>query len=165
MKERISQMVRVLQVEYAVLWILALGVVLCNELGLFVEGHFAGDGLMEYILQTVGILLVIGLIPFSLRLFSLSLVKRIQQLPLEEAMKSYRRWSEIRLALLAVPVLINLSFYYLTLNTTGLFCAVMALLASLFCVPSRKRLMTELQLPEEGEIDCKNNVGGLSTDK
>ena len=151
MKEKIAQLVRVLQIEYAILWMLALGVVLCYETGLFMEGRFAGDALMEYILQTVGILLVIGLIPFSLRLFSLSLVKRIQTLPLTEAMKSYRRWSEIRLALLAVPVLINLSFYYLTLNTTGLFCALMALLASLFCVPSYRRLAGELQLPEMEE--------------
>ena len=148
MKEKIQRMVRVLQMEYALLWILTLGVVLCYELGLFMEGAYAGDAMMEYVLQTAGILLVIGLIPFSLRLFSLSLVKRIQTLPLAEAMKSYRRWSEIRLALLVVPVLINLSFYYLTLNTTGLFCAVMALLASLFCVPGYKRVISELQLPE-----------------
>ena len=148
MKEKIQQLVRVLKIEYALLWVLALGLVLCYELGLFTEGALAGDARMEYILQTAGILLVIGLIPFSLRLFSLSLVKRIQDLPLEEAMKSYRRWSEIRLALLAVPVLINLSFYYMTLNTTGLFCALMALIASLFCVPTTHRLVSELQLPE-----------------
>ena len=148
MKEKIQQLVRVLTLEYALLWVLAIGLVLCYETGLFTEGQYAGDARMEYVLQSVGILMVIGLIPFSLRLFSLSLVKRIQTLPLTEAMKSYRRWSEIRIALLAVPVLINLSFYYLTLNTTGLFCAMMALIASLFCVPTESRLLNELQLPE-----------------
>ena len=104
---------------------------------------------MEYILQSIGILLTIGLIPFALRIFSLNLVKRIQELPLTEALKSYQRWGEVRLFLIAVPALLNVQFYYLTLNTTGLFCAVMALIASLFCVPSENRLKNELNLPEE----------------
>ena len=65
-----------------------------------------------------------------------------------EALKSYRRWSEIRLFLLAVPAIMGISFYYLTLNTTGIFCAAMALIASLFCVPSESRLLNELDLPE-----------------
>jgi uncharacterized membrane protein YbhN (UPF0104 family) len=53
------------------------------------------------------------------------------------------------LGLLVVPVLTNLSFYYLTLNTTGLFCAAMSLIASLFCVPTRKRIWNELDLLKE----------------
>ena len=64
-------------------------------------------------------------------------------------LSSYRRWNEIRLGLLVVPVLTNLSFYYLTLNTTGLFCAAMSLIASLFCVPTRKRIWNELDLLKE----------------
>ena len=95
------------------------------------------------------ILLTVCLIPLSLRLFSLNLVKRIKELPLQEALKSYRLWSEVRLALLMAPAILGISFYYLTLNTSGLFCACMALIASLFCVPSRKRLLAELDLPED----------------
>ena len=97
----------------------------------------------------MGILLTIGLIPFALRIFSLNLVKHIQELPLAQALKSYQRWGEVRLFLIAVPALLNVQFYYLTLNTTGLFCASMALIASLFCVPSENRLKNELNLPEE----------------
>ena len=104
---------------------------------------------MDYVLQTVGILLAVGLIPLSLRLFSLSLVKNVKQRSLPEALKSYRRWSEIRTGMLVVPVLVNLSFYYLTLNNTGVLCAMMALIASLFCVPTRKRMLDELDLVKE----------------
>ena len=80
--------------------------------------------------------------PFVLS-FELSLTRIIY------ALSSYRRWSEIRLGLLVVPILTNLSFYYLTLNTTGLFCAAMSLIASLFCVPTRKRIWNELDLLKE----------------
>ena len=104
---------------------------------------------MEYMLQSVGILMTIGLIPFALRIFNMNLVKRIKEFPLERALASYKLWNDVRLCLLSVPAILNFSFYYLTLNTTGLFCGVMAMLASLFCVPSESRIKNELDLPEE----------------
>ena len=94
----------------------------------------------------MGILMTIVFIPFALRIFSLNLVKRIKELPLQQALKSYCIWADVRLALLFVAAILNLQFYYLTLNTTGLFCTVRALLASLFCVPSESRIKNELDL-------------------
>ena len=113
------------------------------------QGTLADDAQMEYIFQTMGILMTIVFIPFALRIFNLNLVKRIKELPLQQALKSYRIWSDVRLALLLVPALINLQFYYLTLDNTGLFCACMALIASLFCVPSESRIKNELDLQED----------------
>lgn len=138
-----------LQTEYAMVWVLPLLLVLLYEAGVLCEGAFADDARMDYVLQTLGILLSVGLIPMSLRLFSLSLARRVKALPLPEALGSYRRWSEVRLGLLLIPVLVNLSFYYLTLNTTGLLCAAMPLVALLFCVPTRRRVLDELDLQEE----------------
>ena len=94
-------------------------------------------------------MLTIGLIPFALRMFNLNLVKRIKEFPLERALVSYKLWNEIRLSLLFVPAVLNFSFYYLTLNTTGLFCGAMAMIASLFCFPSESRIKNELDLPED----------------
>ena len=141
MEERINKTVKYLQAEYIMIWILPIVLVILYETGIMTEGDYAGDAR--------GILLTVGLIPLSLRLFSLSLVKCVKLLSLPDALSSYRRWSEIRLGLLVVPVLTNLSFYYLTLNTTGLFCAAMSLIASLFCVPTRKRIWNELDLLKE----------------
>lgn len=146
MEKKIKQLLQCLQVEYLLVWILPLLLVILYETGVMTEGMYAGDVRMDYILQSVGILLAVGLIPLSLRLFSLSLVKNVKQLSLPEALKSYRRWSEIRIGMLLVPVLVNLSFYYLTLNNTGVLCAMMALIASLFCIPTRKRMLDELDL-------------------
>lgn len=151
MDKRINRILKCLQAEYIVMWILPLLLVVLYETGVMNEGALAGDVRMDYILQTIGILLVVGLIPVSLRLFSLSLVKRVKELSLPDALSSYRRWSEVRLGLLLVPVLMNLSFYYLTLNTTGVMCAAMSLIASLFCVPTRKRMLDELDLLREEE--------------
>lgn len=149
MEKKIRQLLRCLQLEYALMWALPLLLVLLYETGVMAEGAYAGDARMDYVLQTVGILLAVGLIPLSLRLFSLSLVKHVKQLSLPDALKSYRRWSEVRTGMLLVPVLVNLSFYYLTLNNTGVLCAMMALIASLFCIPTRKRMLDELDLVKE----------------
>ena len=146
MAEVIKQLLKRLKIEFVAVWCLVLLLVVCYEAGIFTEGVFVGDARMDYILTTIGILLTIVMIPLSLRLFNLNLVKRISKLSTFEALKSYRRWSEVRLALLLVAALLNMSIYYLTLNTTGLFCSLMALLATLFCIPTKERLLKELDL-------------------
>ena len=157
MEKKIKQLLQWLQLEYVLVWALPLVLVALYETGVMTEGAYAGDVRTDYILQAVGILLAVGLIPLSLRLFSLSLVKHVKQLALPEALKSYRRWSEVRIGMLLVPVLVNLSFYYLTMNTTGVMCAMMALIASLFCVPTHKRMLDELDLVED---ENKNQAVG-----
>lgn len=146
MAEVIKQLLKRLKIEFVAVWCLVLLLVVCYEAGIFTEGVFVGDARMDYILTTIGILLTIVMIPLSLRLFNLNLVKCISKLSTFEALKSYRRWSEVRLALLLVAALLNMSIYYLTLNTTGLFCSLMALLATFFCIPTKERLLKELDL-------------------
>lgn len=151
MKEQIKRILKWQIVAFILVWALPLVYALLHEAGVLSQGALAGDARMEYIFQTIGILMTIVLIPFALRIFNLNLVKRIQELPLQQALKSYRIWADVRLALLVVPALINLQFYYLTLNNTGLFCVAMSLIASLFCVPSESRIKNELDLPENLE--------------
>jgi hypothetical protein len=148
MKEQIKRILIIQKSAFIGVWTAPLLLVVLYETGLYQEGLLAGNAQMEYILQSVSILLTIGLIPFALRMFNLNLVKRIKELPLQQALKSYQTWSLLRLALLFVPAILALSFYYLTMNTTNLFCACMALIATLFCVPSESRIKNELDLPE-----------------
>ena len=148
MKEQIKRILIIQKSAFLGVWTAPLLLVVLYETGLYQEGLLAGNAQMEYILQSVSILLTIGLIPFALRMFNMNLVKRIKDLPLQQALKSYQIWSFLRLALLFVPAILALSFYYLTMNTTNLFCACMALIATLFCVPSENRIKNELDLPE-----------------
>ena len=149
MKEQIKRILTIQKCVFLGVWTAPILLVILYETGLYPSGIHAGNVKLEYIFQCVSILLTISLIPFSLRIFNLNLVKRIKELPLRDALKSYQIWSEVRLALLFVPAILSLSFYYITLNTTNLFCACMALIATLFCVPSEARLKNELDLPEE----------------
>lgn len=149
MKKQIKRILNQQKGGFIAIWALPIFYAFLFEMGALPKGVYEGDARLDYILQSIGILLTVGLIPFALRMFNLNLVKRIKELPLQEALKSYNRWSEIRMGLLFVPMMLNLQFYYLTMNTTGLFCACMALIATLFCVPSENRIKNELDLPEE----------------
>lgn len=148
MKEQINKQKNLLQGEFILAWILALAFVVLNECGVLTQGTYASDASMKYILQTIGILLACALLPVSLRSYSKALL-RIRELPLHEALVSYRRWNEIRLSMLFVPAILNLSIHYLTLESSCLFCSCMVMAGMLFCIPTRNRIMNELDLSEE----------------
>ncbi len=148
MEKELKRLIRILKAEYALMWVLTVLLAALYECDILPQGLFAGDAQMEYIMQVTSILLTICLIPLSLRLFNLSLTRHIAALPLKNALKSYRRWSEIRIALLTVASLASLSAYYWTMDTTGLLCTGMTVIASLFCVPCKERLLSELNLSD-----------------
>lgn len=149
MEKKIKRLLCLLQTEFALLWALNGGLVALYETDVLPQGIFAGDTQMEYVMQAVGILSAVCLIPLSLRVFHLSLARYVRQLPLPAALVSYRRWNEVRLSMLLASSQFNMVVYYTTLNVTGLLCAGMVLLASLFCIPGRKRLLEELDLERE----------------
>lgn len=149
MKEQIKRLLVIQRSFFIGVWTSPILLVFLYENEIFQKGMYQGNAQMEYILQSISILLTVCLIPFALRLFNLNLVKRIKELPLQQALKSYQIWCDVRLCLLFVPAILGVSFYYLTLNTTNLFCACMALIATLFCIPSESRIKNELDLPED----------------
>lgn len=148
MKEQINKLKNLLQGEFIFVWILVLAFVALNECGILTQGVYADDASMKYMLQTIGILLACAMLPASLRSYSKALL-RIRELPLQEALTSYRRWNDIRLAMLFVPAILNLSIHYLTLESSCLFCSCMVMSGMLFCIPTRNRIMNELDLSEE----------------
>ena len=133
MEKEIIRLLRCLKIEFALLWVLCIILIGLYECDILPQGVLADDVRTGYMLQVLGILLAVGLIPLSLRLFSLSLTKYVRVLPL------------------LVAALVNLSVYYWTMDTTGLLCAGMVLVASLFCVPGRERMMSELDLHNNEE--------------
>lgn len=132
-------------IEYTVLWVVAALIVLLFEWGCMEEGALAGEPRVTFTLQTAEILLTLALVPLSLKLYAKKLVG-LSALPLLQALKAYHRWGMVRLCLLTVVVWGNLVIYYLTLNNIGSLCALIGVAASLFCVPGRRRLLTELKI-------------------
>ena len=152
MEERIKRVIKNLKISYIVFWGLAVLLILLGELDIIPVGMYADDVRMTYYLETAGILLAAISVPLSLKLFSWVLIKKIDKASFAIALGMYFRWSGVRLLILAIPTVINLLIYYLTLSNTGLLCALLTLTASLFCVPGEKRLRKELKIDKEDTI-------------
>lgn len=146
MEKQLKSLVTRLRTEYILFWVVSVAVMVLYETGVLEEGALAHDPTLCYASQTLGVLAALCLIPFSLKMFSMVVTKRLANMEKEEALRSYRRWSEVRLAFLAVVVLVNLSVYYTTLSSIGGLCALLGALASLFCLPGVERIKSELAL-------------------
>lgn len=151
MEKKIKVLLTLLKIEFYAMWVIVIGLIAGYECGILEEGVLIGNDNAMYMAQLTGVLLAICLIPTSLRIFNLSLTKYIKTLNIENALKSYRRWSEVRIILLLVVAVFNISLYYWTMDNTGLLCGGMAVLASMFCIPGRKRILSELDLTKEEE--------------
>lgn len=97
----------------------------------------------EYVTETVGILLLIALLPLAAQLFSIPAVRRQVMTSHPRWERNYIRWSLLRLCLFAIPLLFHLILYYMFLSTTHSFCAVIAGLGLLYGWPTRVRMEEE----------------------
>lgn len=146
MEKEIKQTSQRLVWSYRLFWLLPLMIVVAGESEWIPVGDLADDVTMTYMLDTFGILLTAICVPLALKLFSRIFRKKIDEVTIDVALKRYAFWSLIRLGLLGLPLLLNLVSYYLTLSRTGLLCMLITLTASLFCVPSEKKLRSELNI-------------------
>lgn len=149
MEEQIKNVFKSLKIQYLSFWIAPLLLIVAGETELLPVGIKADSVRAVYVFETIGILLTAISVPLSLKLFSLVLSKKIDQLTFPIALNRYMLWGAVRLAVLEFAVVFNLAGYYLTLSNTGALCALIGLTASLFCVPSQKRMNKELHINKD----------------
>ncbi len=149
MEEQIKKTAARVRSAFVYFWILPILLVILGETGGDWVGMYAGDVRATYLAETVAILLVAINVPVSLKLFSWMLVKKIDTVSLPEALRLYLLWSSVRLILLAIPVLAGFFTYYMMLSNKGVLCALIALTASLFCLPGEERMRRELHIHRE----------------
>ena len=149
MERKINAVLKSVKNVYYCFWIFPIAIVLLGESVDEWVGCYATNLQLIFLVETILILLTALCIPLALKLFAQILIKKIDKLSIADALKQYRVWSIVRLGLLALPLLMGFSVYYLMLSTKGLLCALIALTASLFCVPSEKRMRAELHIEKD----------------
>ena len=149
MERKINAVLKSVKNVYYCFWIFPIAIVLLGESVDEWVGCYATNLQLIFLVETILILLTALCIPLALKLFAQILIKTIDKLSIADALKQYRMWSIVRLGLLALPLLMGFSVYYLMLSTKGLLCALIALTASLFCVPSEKRMRAELHIEKD----------------
>lgn len=146
MEEKIIKTIRNLRIQFYLFWLIPIILVILYETGLLPVGIYVDEAHIQFILENIGILLSIIAVPLSLKLFSITLKNKIDNITFPVALYKYELWSGIRLSILELAVIFNIIIYYFTLNNIGGLCALIALTASFFCYPGEKRLCEELHL-------------------
>ena len=128
------------QTIYVILLLIAAATITMFETGVLpTDGLTCYDGTFRYFIDAAVLLLTIGLIPLAAKKFDKS-IEKVKNSDNETFLKTYRRESEIQLALLFVVIMINIGTYYGSGNESMIYCALAGFVRYLFCFPSNKAM-------------------------
>ena len=145
MDQLIDRLSRLLLLEYIAVWALAIITYILGETDIIPGGILAAPGSQtEFAVNMANIILMIIVVPLSLKLFTLNTQRNLRRMNKEEALDAYHLWSAIRLGLLLLSILAGITSYFLLLNTTGLLCACISLVTTLLCIPSKAKIINYL---------------------
>lgn len=153
MDKIINNLMRWLVVEFCFVWIVAIGTFVIGELDIIPNGVALENYQVVFYINLVNVLLLIICVPLSLKLFVLNTQRGLRRMNKEEALNSYHLWSAIRLGLLLLCIEVGIVSYFLSIDSTGELCTCIALVITLFCIPSRKKIETFLSSKEDEPID------------
>ena len=150
----IDKLMRSLYLELGATWNIVVLTCVLGELDVIPNGLWTPKGhQFEFYVEVVNVLMIIVCVPLSLKLFSLNTQRCLRRMDKDDALSSYHLWSLIRIGLLLVCMEIGVLTYYLLLDTKGLLCAGIALIASFFCVPSTTKVKAYLTAKEDESLE------------
>lgn len=136
MVKYIQRLISVLKWELATVWLLVFIIILLGETDVIPNGLVQPHSAAEFKLNTVAVVLVVIGIPSAIRLFTLNTTRGLRRMNNEEALRSYHIWSIVRMGILGLTAVFSVVVYYLATSVSGILCALIALVATLFCWPS-----------------------------
>lgn len=119
---------------------LALVFVVLFELDMLPTGIMADDKQTDFLLTATMEIVSLGAAFLGLRLFKFEVVSKNL---VERKEKAMWKWGMIRLLILEAPMVINTLLYYIFMNTTFGYLAIILLLCLPFVYPSLNRCLAE----------------------
>ena len=138
MKETRNQ----LMAFFVVAIVFALAAVVAYETGFMESGLFTERNTSEFIFVSLMELLTLGGVFLALRLFKFDKVHDDLVAKKEHALF---KWGLLRLALILIPMVGNTYLYYMFMNTTFGYLAIIQLLSLPFVYPSMSRCKSEVE--------------------
>ncbi|MBR1463173.1 MAG: hypothetical protein IJ604_07330 [Prevotella sp.] len=120
--------------------IIALVLVVVYETDLILPGALSSDSKSSFVLSAIMELYTVCMIPLSLYLFR---IPKIHQGLLSSPAKSLLCYGRLRMILLGVGLIANTLLYYLCMNVTFGYLAIIFLLVFPFVYPSKARCQAE----------------------
>ena len=145
MVKYIQKLLNALRVEIVIVWVMAVMAVVLGELDVIPNGLVLPHSSEEFELNTVAIVLTVVGIPVAIKLFTLNTTKGLRRMNYDEALKSYHVWSIVRLGILLIAWVFSIGVYYIATSVSGAFCALIALLATVYCWPSGAKITSYLE--------------------
>ena len=125
--------------------LVAIGAVVLYETGIMESGLFEEHKNSEFILTALMELITLGGVFIALRLFKF---QKVHQDLITNKEHALFRWGILRLALLLIPMVANTYFYYMFMNTTFGYMAIIQLLCLPFVFPTMSRCQAEVESGE-----------------
>ena len=120
--------------------VLALVIVVLFELDMLPTGIMADDKQTDFLLTATMEIVSLGAAFLGLRLFKFEVVSKNL---VERKEKAMWKWGMTRLLILEAPMVTNTLLYYIFMNTTFGYLAIILLLCLPFVYPSLNRCLAE----------------------
>ncbi len=139
----IKKMTVKLMVMWISIYVVAGITALLFELGPL-KGITVTDAKTAYILQVIGVLAALALIPLALRGFK-KMVDRLdeKEYPEEKIEKIYMTCSMLRIEAFFLVIEFGVILYYMLGDTIGLYIAAIGAICSLFAIPTKSGIEHE----------------------
>ena len=129
-----------LTLVYILLVAIALAIVALYELDVLESGALADSKQTEFVALTVMELTTLAMAFLGLRLFKFPMIHTQLVTEKEPAML---KWGLLRLFILEVPMIVNTYLYYMYMNPTFGYLAIILLLTLPFVMPTESRCIDE----------------------
>lgn len=123
--------------------VFALAAVVAYETGFMESGLFTERNTSEFIFVSLMELLTLGGVFLALRLFKFD---KVHDDLVEKKEHALFKWGLLRLALILIPMVGNTYLYYMFMNTTFGYLAIIQLLSLPFVYPSLSRCKSEVEV-------------------
>ena len=133
---------------FVLLITVALAIVVLYECGVMESGVLADSKQTEFVALTVMELTSLAAAFIGLRLFKFRMIHNELVTNEEPAML---KWGLLRLLILEVPMVVNTYLYYIYMNTTFGYLAIILLLCLPFVMPTESRCLAETTEEETTE--------------
>lgn len=122
--------------------IIAMSLVILFESDFLEPGSLAEEKNLEFLLTALLELITLGGVFLALRLFKFARVHTDLITMKEYALK---KWGTLRLAIILIPMVANTLLYYMFMNTTFGYMAIILLLCLPFVFPTMNRCLSEVE--------------------
>lgn len=120
--------------------ILLLAMILLYETEVMPIGIFAAESNAEFVMVSVMEVLTICLIPLSLKLFKLNIVR---ENVFSTKGSGFLIWGSLRMAMICLPMLVNTLMYYMFMNVAFGYMGIIGFICLIFIYPGKKRCISE----------------------